>query len=193
RIFEPFFTTKENGTGLGLSVVHGIIKQHSGWINVKSELEKGTVFSLYLPAKSQISKPVVKIPKTESNNINGNGEIILYIEDEESIGNIISNALKGYNYNVIFANNYEDAIKLFHQNKEQINLVFSDIFLLDKSALDLLDELYLHGSKHKIILTSGYAGNKEVWNKITENNIPFIQKPFPIADLLKLIKDVLYS
>ncbi|MCK5077545.1 MAG: response regulator, partial [Calditrichia bacterium] len=190
--FEPFFTTKDKGTGLGLAVAHGLIKQHNGWITVKSKPDEGSELEFFIPVHNEPQEKTSKKPDDAEIILNGSNETILYIEDEISIRKIVGSALNKHNYNVISASNYEEAKNLFYKNKEKIDLIFSDIFLFESSALDLLDELTIP-ENIKVILTSGYTGNEEIWDKIVKKNIPFIQKPFPVNSLLKLIQETLHN
>ncbi|MCU0285549.1 MAG: ATP-binding protein [Acidobacteria bacterium] len=190
HIFEPFFTTKKGGTGLGLSVVYGIVKQHNGWINVYSELGKGTTFNIYFP--SVISPDDEKIEEGLSlKELQGNREKILFIEDEEGVRKITAKALRHYGYYVIEAINANEAIDLFKKDLESISLVFSDIVLADKTGIELVDELRAIKPNLKVLLTSGYADKKSRWTDVNEKGFPFLQKPYSLADLLRSVREVL--
>ncbi len=133
HIFEPFFTTKKVGTGLGLSVVYGIIKQHNGWVNVYSEPGKGTTFNIYFPlAVSNTNENVEE--RLSLKDLQGNREKILFIEDEEGVRKITAKALRDYGYHVVDAVTAREALDLFKNDAENFSLVFSDIVLADKAA-----------------------------------------------------------
>jgi len=192
HIFEPFYTTKDKGTGLGLSVVHGLIKQHNGWITVDSAPGKGTEFEFFVPVFKESDTQIKNQSGIAEKIYHGNGETILFIEDEESIRKIVKMALMKCEYQVLIASDYDEAKKLYKKNKKNLDLILSDIFLINKNAFDLLDELQIP-DRIKIILTSGYSSNEKISEKIAKLNIPFIQKPFPVNSLLKLIKQTLYN
>lgn len=190
HIFEPFFTTKKGGTGLGLSVVYGIIKQHNGWVNVYSERGKGTTFNIYFP--SVISLDDEKIEEGLSlKELQGNREKILFIEDEEGVRKITAKALRHYGYNVVEAETAREALDIFKRDMKNISLVFSDIVLADKTGIELVDELRAIKPDLKILLTSGYADKKSRWTDVNEKGFPFLQKPYSLADLLRSVREVL--
>ncbi|MGM0442551.1 MAG: PAS domain S-box protein, partial [Elusimicrobiota bacterium] len=195
KIFDPFFTTKNmaKGTGLGLSVVLGIVKEHNGGINVYSEPEKGTVISIYLPRiAGKIEKADEKQGAEEPAIKEGDGEVILVIEDEKSILNVVERTLENYNYNVLKAEDIDRARKIYEREKENIDLVFSDMVLPDGIGLELLEELNDIKEIPNVLLSSGYMDEKSRWKQIKEQGIPFLQKPYDISELLKKIYGILH-
>lgn len=190
HIFEPFFTTKKVGTGLGLAVVYGIIKQHNGWINVYSEPGEGTTFSIYFPAIAG-AEDVEEEEGVSLKELQGNNEKILFVEDEEGVRNITVKALRDNGYQVLEAETAGEGADIFEKNKDDIVLVFSDIVLADKTGIELVEELRVVKPDLKILLTSGYADKKSRWSDVSEKGIPFLQKPYSLADLLKCIREVL--
>ncbi len=192
QIYEPFFTTKKTGegTGLGLSVVYGIIKQHSGWINVYSEPGKGSVFKIYLPVISveseEETEAVVSIE-----NLQGNGERILLVEDEEDIRQFAAIALSGNGYKVLEAVNVEEALNLFDKEDGNFDLVFSDVVLPDRTGLRLVNDLLLRKPELRVLLSSGYSDHKSQWAEIKKKGFRFLQKPYAVTDLLETIREVL--
>ncbi|MFC2048700.1 ATP-binding protein [Elusimicrobiota bacterium] len=193
QIFDPFFTTKElgKGTGLGLSVVFGIIKQHDGWINVYSERGKGAEFKVYLPALSEKPKILNKEKKVPSNMLMGNGECILLVEDEESVRNMNKKVLNKYGYKTMEAANAEEGIDIFRKKNREINMVLSDIVLPGKSGIALTEEIFSQNPNAKILLSSGYTEERISFEEMKKKGISFIQKPYGIHDLLKIINKVL--
>lgn len=190
HIFEPFFTTKKVGTGLGLSVVYGIIKQHNGWVNVDSEAGKGTTFNIYFP--TVISPDDEKIEECLSlKELQGNREKILFIEDEEGVRKITAKALRHYGYDVTEAVTAREALDLFKIDMENISLIFSDIVLADKTGIELVEDLRALRPEIKVLLTSGYADKKSRWADVNEKGFPFLQKPYSLADLLRSVREVL--
>jgi len=138
RLFEPFFTTKLNGTGLGLSVVYGIVRQHEGWINVYSEPGRGSVFKVYLPALSARPPGGTK-RQAPSPPPPGHGEWILLVEDDEQVRTLTRSMLEKNGYTVLAAASVKEGLDVFSQHGARIQLVFSDVLLPDGTALELVD------------------------------------------------------
>jgi len=191
-IFEPFFTTKKKGegTGLGLSVVYGIVKEHKGWVNVNSEPGVGSTFNIYLPAcfTVAVSEKKESIP---FQNLQGHGERILFVEDDKEIREFMKIQLREKGYIVFTAENVKNTIDIFKQEKDNIDLLFTDVVLPDKRGIELVDILLSHNSNLKILLTSGYLDKKSEWPLIKERNFRFIKKPYTLVDLLHAIKESL--
>lgn len=192
HIFEPFYTTKPlgEGTGLGLSVVYGILKHHKGWMNVYSELGKGSVFKVYLPA---VHSTVETAPekRTEEGSHRGRGECILLIEDDELVRTFAANALRENNYTVLEAGTATGAFEAFKREQSNIQLILSDIMLPDRSGIDLAEDLDTLKPGIPVIFTSGYLDNESQWPKLKEKGYTYIQKPFDLSCLLQTIERVL--
>jgi len=189
-IFEPFYSTKNVGTGLGLSVVYGIVKQHNGWINVYSKPGKGTVFRVYFPAVSDQGadkdKQVVSLK-----NLEGKGEKILLVDDEESIRKNTAENLRNYGYNVTEAVNAREAAEIFKGEKGDYRLCFSNIELPDGSGTALSEELQAIKPNIKILFSSGYTVKQLRGFDFGEKEYSFLQKPHSLAELLTRIKELL--
>src|SRR6185312_12659414 len=129
RIFEPFFTTKPvgQGTGLGLATVYGIVRQHNGWLTVYSEVGKGTVFRIYLPAAKEREDKKMERPAIQ--DVRGGNETILLIEDEAPLRALDRSILEGYGYEVIEADSAGSAIEQWRENQNRISLVLTDIVI----------------------------------------------------------------
>ncbi|MGA1876165.1 MAG: MASE3 domain-containing protein [bacterium] len=192
RIFEPFFTTKGlgKGTGLGLAVVYGIVKQNEGWINVYSEPQQGSVFKIYLPASS-IRVEDKRDEAVSSKGFQGKGERILVVEDEEDVRRMTVEALQENGYSVTEAANAQEALTIFQQEKGRINLVLSDVVLPDQPGTELVDQLHLLKPQLQILLMSGYTDQKLQWPLIKKRGFRFLQKPFILPDLLKILREML--
>jgi len=189
HIFEPFFSTKDagKGTGLGLSVVYGIVQQHGGWINVHSDPRQGSTFNVYLPAFSV--KPEDETKETTSlQELQGSGERILVVEDEERVREFVTMALRENDYLVFEAASAEEALEIFDREKGKFHMVFSDVVLLGKTGLQLVDQLLSRKPELPVLLSSGYVDAKSHWSTIRERRFRFLQKPYALADLLRAIK-----
>ncbi|GBE36526.1 blue-light-activated protein [bacterium BMS3Bbin07] len=192
HIFEPFFTTKEagRGTGLGLSVVYGIVKQHEGWINVSSKSSLGSTFRIYLPASSVKSEDEAR-KADPVQKLQGSGERILLVEDEEGVRGFASEALRGSGYVVIEAVNVQEALDIFEREKGDFHLILSDVVLPDNSGLHLVDQLLSYKPDLQVLLSSGYTDQKSQWPLIREREFRFLQKPYALGDLLQAVKEVI--
>ena len=194
HIFEPFFSTKGpvKGTGLGLSVVYGILKQHKGWINVYSELGKGTTFKVFLPAIGV--KPEEETRRFISvDELKGSGERILVVEDEISVREFSMRALRKSGYVVFAASDANEALSVFDTEGGRFDLIFSDVVLSDITGIDLVERLLKKNPDLKILLTSGYTDHKSQWPLIQEKGFHFLQKPYALIDLLRSVKEVIES
>ncbi|MBN1347921.1 PAS domain S-box protein [candidate division KSB1 bacterium] len=191
QIFEPFFTTKAAGvgTGLGLSVVYGIIKQHQGWITVDSEPGEGSVFNIYLPAfeiEQQLESEKLSVIK----EVKGDGKRILIVEDDQVVRDYMLRALDENGYIVFAAENSEEAIRIFNSQKKNIDLIFCDVVLPDIDGMCLAEQLLAEKPGMKVLLCSGFTDEKSRWKNIRETGFPFLQKPYTLNELLTIIKDI---
>jgi PAS domain S-box-containing protein len=190
HIFDPFFTTKESGTGLGLSVVYGIVKQHGGWVKVYSAPGIGSNFQVFFPVVSPDSKNEKKEEATQE-RLQGEGEHLLVVEDEESVRKVTIEALRENGYEVTDVASATEAMEVFKEDTNKFDLAFCDIVLPDETGLQLVEKLLVIKPELKIVLTSGYPGQKSQWMDINKKGYLFIQKPFSLVSLLKSIKQAL--
>jgi PAS domain S-box-containing protein len=191
-IFEPFFSTKElrEGTGLGLSVVYGIIKQHGGWINVYSEHGQGSTFKLYMPAVP--GKPEAKTDETIlAEELRGIGERILLVEDDGRVREFLAEALTENGYVVIKAVNAREALDIFDTEEENFHLVFADVVLPDISGFQLVEQLLSRKPELPFLLGSGYMDNRLQWPAIREKGFQLLQKPYALAELLHAVREAI--
>ena len=190
HLFEPFFTTKEQGkgTGLGMSVVYGIVKQHNGWVNVRSEAGKGSVFDIYLPVAAAPStaqannKIKIGVSKTR-----GASQRILLIEDEPGIREIIAFGLRKSGYQVLEAATLAEARRIFKREKKNFDIIFSDVILPDGNGAQLAEELSALNPKLRIILSSGYVDDRVQMKVIEDKGYQFLPKPYNLTRLINTI------
>jgi PAS domain S-box-containing protein len=185
RVFEPFFTTKKlgRGTGLGLSTVYGIIKQHEGWINLDSQWGKGTTFHAYLPraAGGQKEKP---IPPEASRDRTGK-ETILLADDEEMIRNLAQQILETHGYSVVTAADGQEAIDLYMRQRDRYDLVILDLTMPRLSGTEALTRIRNLNPGAKVILSSGYPSGE------TSRASAFLPKPYRAESLTRIVREVL--
>ena len=198
KIFEPFFTTKEgsSGTGLGLSTVYGIIKQTGGYIFVNSRLGEGAVFSVFLPRyfpsedEKIESQPVVK--KETPKDLTGKGTILL-VEDEDSVRNFGSRALRRKGYSVLEANSGEAALEVIESYGGPIDLLITDVVMPRMDGTALAERIRHDRPDLKVLLISGYAEDTFRKRRDRPEATYFLPKPFSLADLAGKVKDVLQA
>lgn len=193
HIFEPFFTTKQlgKGTGLGLPMVYGIMRQNKGFINVYSEPDRGTTFKMYFPRDKTGSdgEPVPEQIKPET----GRGETILLVEDESSLLDLATRLLKSLNYNVLSAASPGDALKLAKKNAGKIHLLLTDVIMPEMNGRELALQLTALSPELKTLFMSGYTANVIAHQGVLEKGIHFIQKPLTINTLSAKVRLVLDS
>ena len=186
-IFEPFFTTKFQGRGMGMAAVYGIIKNHDGWISVDSELGKGTVVQIYLPA---IEIEVEKPKKTEVEVATGSGTILM-IEDEDVVIEVTQAMLEWLGYRVMVAKTGKDAIHITETFDGQIDLALLDIKLPDMEGGKVYPHIMEARPDLKVIVFSGYAIEGPARKILDAGAQDFIQKPFSLSTLSEKLKEVL--
>jgi PAS domain S-box-containing protein len=190
HIFEPFFTTKEvgKGTGLGLAVVYGIIKQHEGFLNVYSEPSRGTTFRIYLPL---IPADVEEEKKLVEERPVGGTETILLAEDDESVRTMTRNLLENIGYKVITAIDGKDAVKTYKENYGKIHLLLFDIIMPKKTGKEAYDEIRAIQPGIKILFQSGYAPDIIHQKLLIDDKMPVVYKPVAPAELMNQVRSVL--
>ncbi|MGG6265984.1 ATP-binding protein [Leptolyngbya sp. AN03gr2] len=189
RIFDPFFTTKEpgKGTGLGLSTVIGIVKNHGGFVQVNSEIGEGTQFKVFLPAIQQTAAEH-SLPLTE---IQGQGELILVVEDEVGVQEIARCALEAHQFRTIIAQNGVEAIALYGQHQTAISAVLLDMMMPTLDGATTIRALHSLNPKLPIVAISGLITNQQTAQQLGATS--FLAKPFTLNDLLRSIKIALTS
>jgi PAS domain S-box-containing protein len=193
RIFEPFFTTKElgKGTGLGLAVVFGVIQTHKGFIDVESELGKGTTFSIYLPAP-QIAEPIIeKKDEATLEETPGGTETLLVVEDEEMLMMTLQMLLVEKGYKVLSAEDGLTAVNIYKERRNEIALVLTDLGLPKMTGMEECAQIKKLNPSARVIIATGYldSGMKSEFLKTGIQH--FLFKPYDLKKVLKEIREVL--
>jgi len=191
NIFEPFFTTKdiEEGTGLGLSTVYGIVKQNNGFTNVYSEPDIGTTITIYLPRDSGKTSEIQE--KSTDEIPLGGGETILLVEDDITILKLAHKIFSGLGYKVLAANSSKGAIIMAKEYKNKIHLIVTDVIMPEMYGDELVKRLQSLYPSLKHIFMSGYTANAIAHHGVLDEGVAFIQKPFSQIDLAKIVRRVL--
>jgi PAS domain S-box-containing protein len=193
RIFDPFFTTKEvgKGTGLGLSSVLTIVKSHGGFIDVHSEVGKGTEFNIFLPAKEEETE----VQKTRRYNVPmGHGETILVVDDEKSLQDLVRATLESRNFKVMTAFDGNEAVEIYSENQSIIDVVLLDMLMPKMDGLATVPLLRKINPQVKIVGMSGsMQENMSAEMNALVQELPFLQKPFDSEDIVLLMNNVLYG
>jgi len=192
HIFEPFFTTKPvgQGTGLGLATVHGIVKQNHGHIEVESCLERGTTFRVYLPRLGAPASQPDPDPEPTPTMPAGKGTILV-VEDEEMLRRLVANLLESNGYHLLTAHSAEDALRRCQEHPGRIDLLLTDIVMPGKSGRELAALAAERYPELKVIYMSGYMDDDVVRRGVSAAEVHFLQKPFTLAHLAQMVRDVL--
>jgi CheY-like chemotaxis protein len=192
RIFEPFFSTKEvgKGTGLGLATVYGIVKQHRGWIEVSSEVGRGTTFNVFFPLTDRPGD-AAGASFTTLQAVRGGKETILLVEDEPMLRELVREVLGQYEYRVVEADSGVEALKAWDEHDGQIDLLLTDMVMPEgMTGSEVAAQLRKRKPNLKIIFTSGYSA-EVVGKDFSQGDAAFIAKPYLPAQLAQLVRQCL--
>lgn len=195
RIFDPFYTTKgQEGTGLGLSVVLGIVDQHGGWIHVDSEVGKGSRFEIFLPSDREVCRPAAPKSAAAGSLEDRQGvDRILLVEDEPSVLAFVRQALKKAGFEVTPAASRRAALAAYEAHQGQFDMIFTDAVLPDGTGMEILEELLPRDPKLKALLSSGYTDARALLDKAMERQVPFLHKPYSLAQLYEKLQEVIHE
>ncbi|HKV04945.1 MAG TPA: ATP-binding protein, partial [Candidatus Acidoferrales bacterium] len=191
RIFEPFFTTKEvgKGTGLGLATVYGIVRQHGGFVHVRSELGAGSTFRVYLPVSRLASGARDRVEEDAA--VRGGPETILLAEDHEGLRQLAHEALTKLGYHVLLATDGEQAVHEFHAHRDRIHVALLDMMLPKISGPDVYGKIQETNPDLPVIFTTGYSLDLAAFQKVQEKGWPVLQKPYSPQDLARKVRETL--
>ena len=188
KIFDPFFTTKQRGrgTGLGLAASYGIIKNHGGILNVQSEKGKGTTFNIYLPS----SEKEVLVEKESGEDAKAGSGIILLVDDEDMIIRVGRQMLEALGYQVIEARSGKEAVEVYRENQDRIQVIILDVIMPDMDGSETFDLLKEIDPDVKVLLASGYSIDGKAGEILERGCHGFIQKPFDLNNLSTVINEI---
>ena len=189
RIFDPYYTTKEvgKGTGMGLSVVHGIVKRNGGGIRVESELGKGTLFEIYFPALEKM----VEEEKKPEGEIKGGSERILFVDDEESMVNLNRQRLERLGYQVKSTTKPFEALEWFKADPDQFDVIITDMTMPRMTGDKLTAEVLKIRPHMPVIICTGYSQRMSAKKAAALGVLKYIEKPMDTQDLASSIREVL--
>jgi CheY-like chemotaxis protein len=187
RVFEPFFTTKEvgKGTGLGLAQVYGIITQHSGYIDVETQVDKGTSFKIYLPQLAAVPKNHSQLQEIETNQ--GHGEVLLLVEDNLDVLEVTQAMLVHLGYRVVTATNGQQALQIFNQYQHEIALVLTDLTMPHMGGVALSQALRSQNPNVKVVVLTGYPLETESKEVLNQGIVDWLQKPLNRQQLAQTV------
>lgn len=191
RIFEPFFTTKEagKGTGLGMAIIYGIVKQHNGFITVDSKPGGGSTFRVYLPLAGEVVQEVRGASKEE--HPPGGVETVLLAEDDEAVRELHSMILEDTGYTIIQAVDGQDALDKFMKHQSEVSILITDVIMPKINGKRLYEEIRKIRPDMKVLMMSGYTKDVIIERGILEDEYSFMTKPVKPYDLLKTLRHIL--
>jgi PAS domain S-box-containing protein len=191
RLFEPFYTTKPQGkgTGLGLAVVDGIVKQSGGWIDVESELDVGTTFQIFLPATDRLATSDAS--RSRERSPSRGTETVLLVEDEPAVREMTRTALEGYGYTVLAAPNAEDALRMVAAKRGRVDLLLTDVVMAGMGGPQLAERVRRDYPAIAVVFMSGYTSDAVLRQGIETGEAHFVQKPFSTTALAAKLRHVL--
>ena len=191
KIFDPFFTTKEQGkgTGLGLTMVYGIVRQSGGWIEVSSKLGHGASFSIYLPRLDATSTSEREV-SPPGERLHGSGTVLV-VEDKEEVRTLTRTVLESYGYHVLEAANAAEALRVGEQRSTEIHLLLTDVILPGTNGKILAERLQGLIPGLRVLFMSGYPADVISSRGVVEGDVSYLPKPFSPESLAAKVREVL--
>jgi PAS domain S-box-containing protein len=192
HVYEPFFTTKPKGqgTGLGLATVYGIVQQAGGSIDIYSEQGLGTVFKVYFPVAPDAGERRAE-SRSSDGDLEGNGEKVLMVEDEDAVRRVVKRVLDKAGYAVVEVADPTDGLALFQEVGGQVDLLLTDVVMPGMSGTELVERMRATHPDLKVLLSSGYTDDVVMRDRVAEDRLAFIEKPFSPERLLRKVREVL--
>jgi len=192
HIFEPFFTTKElgKGTGLGLATVYGVVKQSEGYVWVDSELGKGASFQIFLPRVEEEQTAQVPMKTLEGQGA-GASETILLVEDSEPLRKLTRSFLESHGFDVLVAQNGEEAIDVEARTSKKIHLLLTDVVMPGINGRVLAERLHLKQREMKVLYISGYTDSFIAIHGVLERGMTLLNKPYTEDELVQKVRETL--
>ncbi len=190
HLFEPFFTTKGNGSGLGLSTVYGIVRQHEGFITVSSELDRGSTFSVYFPKIEEVSEYEVPLKLAATGVRNGT---ILVVEDENEVRKLVTEVLELRGYTVLSAESGQEALAILSAEHVGVELLLTDVIMPHMNGFELTEIVLSKYPQTRVLMISGCTADSTIPESITKRGIPFLAKPFSPEALVETVERIIGS
>lgn len=190
RIFEPFYTTKRvgEGTGLGMAMVYGLVKQHDGYINVESEPGRGATVRIYFPATAGAARAA---PEEQPPEVEGHGEMILVVEDDATLRQSARRVLERSGYSVVTASDGFEALAYMESAGDRPDLIITDVVMPRVSGPHMVSQLQAAGRAPRVLFTSGYPAHDMHERTTLDPTAPMLVKPWTINELLRRVREVL--
>ncbi len=190
NIFEPFFTTRDvgEGTGLGLSMVFGLVSQHDGYIFCQSEVGKGTTFDVLIPVLDNLQSPTKK--ENDNEKLHHGGGTIMLVEDEKDLVEILGVILTELGYDIITASDGKEALHIYRDAGKQIDLVITDIIMPKMGGKELYEQIVKINPDVKFVFTSGYASRGFYKKYDIDPDMKILNKPFRLKDVSDIVKEM---
>ena len=189
HIFEPFFSTKHSGkgTGLGLTIVHSIVQQHHGFMDIESEANKGTTFKIFFPASrmDNIEMPISQSAQKKARTL-GKGTLLV-AEDDELIRQLLRRLLTGQGYTVVLAEDGEEAIKKYQEHKDSIDMLVLDIVMPGRNGSEVYNFIKADRPDIMTLFISGHTDDIITADGILDKNLQFLSKPIEVEELLSIV------
>lgn len=190
RIFDPFFTTKVHSSGLGLSVVHGVVEEHGGWVEVSSVVGQGTCFAVYLPVTEETGS-AEEDDGLRATVCAGRGERLMLVEDEDIVRRALSRELSRYGYTVQAVACGEEALKIYRRAPGYFDCIISDGLMPGMSGPEMVLEMLKVNPAQRAIFMSGYAPTLDCWKDLQNRGYRLLAKPFGVSELVGAIRQTL--
>lgn len=191
RIFDPFFTTKHHSSGLGLSVVHGVVEEHGGWVEVTSAVDQGSCFAIYLPVLDESLQTETVSDGSDEERYLGRGEHLLLVEDEEVVRRALGRELSRCGYSVQAVGTAEEALAIYRRAPGHFDCIISDGLMPGMSGPEMVLEMLKDNARQRAIFISGYAPTMDCWPELQSRGFRLLAKPFATRELVVALREAI--